>query len=93
MLSLHAGANVYREILSGLHTYIDCAVMLYSIIARTYGRWFMKKIQQDATVYQNFITPYLYEAQHVMGDTPPIIRSLKPHCSLWFFICGRLLDL
>jgi len=22
---------------------------------------------------------YLYEAQHVSGDTPPIIRSLKPH--------------
>jgi len=22
---------------------------------------------------------YLYEAQHVSGDTPPIIRSLKLH--------------
>jgi hypothetical protein len=30
-------------------------------------------------MYQNFIIPYLYEAQHVSGDTPPIIRSLKPH--------------
>jgi len=39
---------------------------------------FTKKIQQDATVYQNFIS-YLYEAQHVSGDTPPIIRSLKLH--------------
>jgi len=29
-------------------------------------------------VYQNFIS-YLYEAQHVSGDKPPIIRSLKPH--------------
>jgi hypothetical protein len=29
-------------------------------------------------MYQNFI-PYLYEAQHVSGDTPPIIRSLKLH--------------
>jgi len=28
---------------------------------------------------QNFIIPYLYEAQHVSGDTPPIIRSLKLH--------------
>jgi hypothetical protein len=28
-----------------------------------------EKIQQDATVYQNFIIPYLYEAQHVSGDT------------------------
>jgi len=30
-------------------------------------------------VYQNFIIPYLYEAQHVWGDTPPTIRSLKLH--------------
>ena len=36
------------------------------------------KIQQDATVYQNFISN-LYEAQHVLGDTPPIIKSLKLH--------------
>jgi len=27
-------------------------------------------------VKQSFIS-YLYEAQHVSGDTPPIIRSLK----------------
>jgi hypothetical protein len=33
-----------------------------------------------------FIIPYLYEAQHVSGDTPPIIRSLKLH------IRERLLD-
>jgi len=38
-----------------------------------------EEIQQDATMYQNFIIPYLYEAQHVSGDTPPIIRSLKLH--------------
>jgi len=30
-------------------------------------------------MYQNFIIPYLYEAQHVSGDTPPIIGSLKLH--------------
>jgi len=30
-------------------------------------------------MYQNFIIPYLYEAQHVSGDTPPIIRTLKLH--------------
>jgi hypothetical protein len=36
-------------------------------------------MQQDATVYQKFIIPYLYEAQHVSGDTPPIIISLKLH--------------
>jgi len=28
-------------------------------------------------MYQNFMIPCLYEAQHVLGDTPPIIRSLK----------------
>jgi len=26
-----------------------------------------------------FIISYLYGAQHVSGDTPPIIRSLKVH--------------
>jgi hypothetical protein len=30
-------------------------------------------------MYQNFIIPYLYEAQHVSGNTPPIVRSLKLH--------------
>jgi hypothetical protein len=29
--------------------------------------------------YQNFIILYLFEAQHVLGNTPPIIRSLKLH--------------
>ena len=29
-------------------------------------------------VYQSLIS-YLYEAQHVSGDTAPIIRSLKLH--------------
>jgi len=40
---------------------------------------FIQKIQQDAKMYQNFIIPYLCEAQHVSGDTPNIIRSLKLH--------------
>jgi len=30
-------------------------------------------------MYQNVIIPYLYEAQRVSGDTPPIIGSLKLH--------------
>jgi len=30
-------------------------------------------------MHQNFIIPYLYEVQHVSGDTPPIIRSLNLH--------------
>jgi hypothetical protein len=41
-------------------------------------RLFTKKIQQDATLYQIFIS-YSYEAQHVLGDTSHIIRSLKLH--------------
>jgi len=36
------------------------------------------------------IIPYLYEAQHVSGDTPPIIRSLKLHSSLWFLHACRV---
>jgi hypothetical protein len=34
------------------------------------------KMQQCIKI---FIVLYLYEAQHVSGDTPPIIRSLKLH--------------
>jgi hypothetical protein len=30
-------------------------------------------------MHQHFIVSYLYEAQHVSDDTPPIIRSLKLH--------------
>jgi len=30
-------------------------------------------------VYQNYIIPYLYEAQHVSGVTPPVIRNVKLH--------------
>jgi len=39
-------------------------------------------IQKNPTRCNNvskFIIPYLYEAQHVSGDTPLIIRSLKLH--------------
>ena len=51
---------------------------------------FINKTQKDATVYQNFIISYLYEAQHVSGDTPLIIRSLKLHWQPLVFIGGRL---
>jgi hypothetical protein len=46
---------------------------------------FIKKIQQDVKMYQNFIIPYLYEAQHVSGYTPSIIRRLKLHWQLLVF--------
>jgi hypothetical protein len=39
-------------------------------------------IQRNPTrrnIVSKFIIPYLYEAQHVLSDTPPIIRSLKQH--------------
>jgi len=53
-----------------------------------------KKIQQDAAMYQNFIIPYLYETQHVSGDTPTIIRSLKLHLQTLVFhtwkVVGRV---
>ena len=45
-------------------------------------------------MYQNFIIHYLYEAQHVSDDTPPIIRSLKLHWQLLVFhtwkVVGRV---
>jgi len=28
----------------------------------TFRVYFIQKIQQDATIYQNFVIPYLYEA-------------------------------
>jgi hypothetical protein len=45
-------------------------------------------------MFQSFIIPYLYEAQHVSGETPPIIRSLKLHGQPLIFhtwkVVGRL---
>jgi len=43
-------------------------------------------------MYQNFIIPYLYEDQQVSGNTPLVIRSLKPHWHPPVFIRGKLLD-
>jgi hypothetical protein len=42
-------------------------------------QFILKKIQQGATIYQHFFISYLYETQHVLGDTSFIIRSLKLH--------------
>ena len=41
-------------------------------------------------MYQNFIIPYLYEVQHVSGDTPPTIRSLKLHWQPLVFHTGKV---
>jgi len=52
------------------------------------------KFSQNATRYKNVIIPYLYKAQHVSGDTPPIIRRLKVHCQPLVFrkwkVVGRV---
>jgi hypothetical protein len=38
---------------------------------------FIKKYPTGCNHVANFLIPYLYEAQHVSGDTPPIIKSIK----------------
>jgi hypothetical protein len=47
-------------------------------------------------MYQNFIIPYLYKAQHALGETPPIISSLKLHWQLLVFhtwkVVGRVVS-
>jgi hypothetical protein len=47
-------------------------------------------------MYQNCIIPYLYKAQHVSGDTPPIIRRPKLHWKPLVFhmwkVFGRIVD-
>ena len=53
---------------------------------------FIEKNTTRFNIVSKFIIPYLYEAQHVSGDTPPIIRSLNCTDSLWFYIRRRLLD-
>jgi hypothetical protein len=39
-----------------------------------------------------FFIPYLYEAQHVSGDTPPIIRSLKLHWQPLVFLAWNVVE-
>jgi hypothetical protein len=53
---------------------------------------FIQKNPTRCNSVSKFIIAYLYEAQHVSGDTPPIIRSLNLHSSLWFCAGGGLLD-
>jgi hypothetical protein len=38
-----------------------------------------RKIQQDATMYQNFLLFHIYMKLNMFRATPPIIRSLKLH--------------
>jgi len=41
---------------------------------------------------KTFIIPYLYEAQHVSGDTPPITRSLKLHWQPLIFHTWKVVE-
>jgi hypothetical protein len=54
----------------------------------------IKKNQTRCNNASKCIISYLYEAQHVSGDTPPVIRSLKLHWqSLAFYtwkVVGRV---
>jgi len=43
-------------------------------------------------MYQNFITPYLHEAEHVSGDIPPITSSLKLHWQPPFFHTWKVVE-
>ena len=86
LLSCSRGKYVSHSQLQrhSLHSVHNCLLQLccshnFDIRGSMHHSAIHKKIQQDATVYQIFIRPYLYEAQHVSGDTPPIIRSLKLH--------------
>jgi hypothetical protein len=46
-----------------------------------------EKMQQCIKI---FIIPYLYETQHVSGDTPPIIRSLAVSAFYTWKVVGRV---
>jgi len=49
-----------------------CGSLRYSTIRK-------KKPDKMQQCIKIFIIPHLYEAQHVSGDIPPIIRNLKLH--------------
>jgi hypothetical protein len=67
--------------------------VLNILIRVKYSKWqFTQKNPTRCNSVSKFIIPYLYETQHVSGDTPPIIRSLKLHWQPLVSICGRLLD-
>jgi hypothetical protein len=65
---------------------MKCLMKLLKLISKPHEKFLApddktcnsyREIQQDVTMYQEFSIPYLHEAQHVLGNTPPIIRSLK----------------
>ena len=57
---------------------VDCLTCTYDV-RENFSSEFIEKNPTRYNRLSKFIIPYLYEAQHVSGDTPPIIRSLKLH--------------
>jgi len=51
---------------------------------------FLKKNPTRCNNVSNFFIQYLHEAQHVSGDTPPIIRRLKLHWQPLFFYTRKV---
>jgi hypothetical protein len=51
----------------------------FSIMINGMVEFIKKKSNKMQQCIKSYIIPYVYEAQHVSGDTPPIIRSLKLH--------------
>ena len=62
----------------------NCMVEIFGVVNLTFVDpcivvQFIQKNPTKCNSVSKFIIPYLYEAQHVLGDTPPVIRSLKLH--------------
>jgi len=70
---IHTHTHTHTYIRTHTHAYI------FDVCGSVHHSTIRTENPARYTVYQNFIFPYLYEAQHVSGDTPPIIRSLKLH--------------
>jgi len=57
----------------------SCSYVRIDVIHKDNIPFHKEKSNEKQQCYQNFIIPYLYEAEHISGDIPPIIRSLKLH--------------
>jgi len=53
--------------------------LFYTVHGKKRISQFIQKNPTRCNSVSKFIIPYLYEAQHVSGDTPPIIRSQILH--------------
>jgi hypothetical protein len=68
----------FFNILTNNTEYLDiqgiCSLVISGLII---SGLFIQKNPTNCNSVSKFIIPYLYETQHVSGNTPPIIRSLK----------------